>query len=94
MLLSMTARMAENVLARYRNISIAGVMLGMTDVWCALALLFAPGLGLVARALQTRAAASLTLQRSVPTLLTVRKGPNMMPHLRKGISCWGLHQCR
>jgi hypothetical protein len=86
MLLSMPTCIAVNVLARYQNISIAGVKLSMTDVWYALALQFAPDLGLAARALQTRAAVSVTLQRSVPTLLSGRKGPGtlILPSYSRG----------
>lgn len=43
------------VLARQWNVSIGGMMASMTGVWFTLALLFAPGRGLVAQALRWRA---------------------------------------
>ena len=53
-LLSVAACVSGYALARYWNVSIAGMMASMTGVWFALALLFAPGRGLLAQALQAR----------------------------------------
>ncbi len=52
--LSVAACVAGYVLALRWNVSIAGMMASMTGVWFALALLFAPGHGLVAQALGQR----------------------------------------
>lgn len=52
--LSVAACVAGYALARVWNVSIAGMMASMTGVWFALALLFAPGRGLLAQALRRR----------------------------------------
>ena len=52
--LSVAACVAGYGLARQWDVSIAGMMASMTGVWFALALLLAPGRGLLARALQAR----------------------------------------
>ncbi len=52
--LSVAACVAGYVLALRWNVSIGGMMASMTGVWFALALLFAPGRGLVAQALRAR----------------------------------------
>lgn len=52
--LSVAACVAGYALARYWNVSIAGMMASMTGVWFALALLLAPGRGLLARAMQAQ----------------------------------------
>lgn len=53
--LSMAAVLAGYALARLWNVSIAGMMASMTGLWFSLALCFAPGRGLLARAQQIRA---------------------------------------
>lgn len=53
--LSVTAVLAGYALARLWNVSIAGMMASMTGLWFSLALCFAPGRGLLARARQIRA---------------------------------------
>jgi len=52
--LSVAACVSGYVLALHWNVSIGGMMASMTGVWFALALLFAPGRGLVAQALRAR----------------------------------------
>jgi len=52
--LSVAACGAGYLLARHWDVSIGGMMASMTGVWFALALLFAPGRGLLAQALQAR----------------------------------------
>lgn len=52
--LSVAACVSGYFLARHWNVSIGGMMASMTGVWFALALLFAPGRGLVAQALRWR----------------------------------------
>lgn len=52
--LSVAACVVGYVLARQWNVSIAGMMASMTGVWFALALLVAPGRGLLAQALRAR----------------------------------------
>lgn len=52
--LSVAACVAGYVLARLWNVSIAGMMASMTGVWFGLALLLAPGRGLLAQALTRR----------------------------------------
>ena len=54
--LSVAACVAGYALALWWNVSIAGMMATMTGVWFALALLFAPGRGLIAQALGWRTA--------------------------------------
>ena len=53
--LSVAACLTGYALARLWNVSIAGMMASMTGLWFALALLFAPGRGLVAQGLGRRA---------------------------------------
>ncbi len=53
--LSVAACVTGYMLAMRWNVSIGGMMASMTGVWFALALLFAPGRGLVAQALRARA---------------------------------------
>ena len=52
--LSVAACVTGYFLALHWNVSIGGMMASMTGVWFALALLFAPGRGLVAQALRAR----------------------------------------
>lgn len=52
--LSLAACVTGYLLARYWNVSIAGMMACMTGVWFACALVFAPGTGLVAQLRQAR----------------------------------------
>lgn len=54
MALSVASSVAGYVLAMRWDVSIGGMMASMTGVWFALALLFAPGRGLVAQALRRR----------------------------------------